>query len=391
MPADLSPAPPTADSLLCLSEPGAAYIHVPFCAHRCGYCDFTLIAGRDDLIGAYLQALEQELAGLGTPRPVETLFMGGGTPTHLSAKELDTLLLLVRRWFLLASGGEFSVEGNPAGLDRERVEVLADHGVNRVSLGAQSFEPDVLRFLERDHDAAQIEKAVDELRRRIENISLDLIFGVPGQSLDLWRETLRRAVELEPRHLSTYGLTFERGTAFWGRRLRGEIVPVQDELERNQYAAAMDDLAEAGFEQYELSNLARRGFRCRHNETYWAALPYYGFGPGAARYMRGRRETNHRSVYTWLKRLHSGQSAVGEAEELSPEDRAREAIVLGLRRNDGVNRETFRRTTGFDFDQLAEEKLRRLCERELMEDAGANVCLTRAGRFLADSVIVEFL
>lgn len=372
-------------------EPRAAYVHVPFCAHRCGYCDFTLIARRDNLAGDYLRALDVQLQTLGSPRGVDTLYFGGGTPTHLSSLELAQLLQLVRRWFELRDGYEFSVEANPAGLGREKIAILADHGVNRVSLGVQSFDAAVLKTLERDHGAADVERAIDLLRPSIGNFSLDLIFGVPGQSLALWRGTLRRAIDLGPPHISLYGLTYEKGTSFWTRRLKGTLSPAPDDLERDMYAAAMDELGAAGFEQYELSNFARPGFRCRHNEVYWAGGPYYGFGPGAARYIGGRRETNHRSVTTWLRRVFAGQSPIADAEELSPEDRARETIVLGLRRGDGINRPDFREKSGFELDQLAGPAIARHVARGLLDDDGLRIRLTREGRFLADSVIVDFL
>ena len=371
--------------------PTAAYIHVPFCAHRCGYCDFTVVAGKDHLAGDYLRALEAEISSLERPRPVQTLFIGGGTPTHLDARKLDQLLALTTTWFKLASDYEFSVEANPAALDAEKIDVLAAHGVNRVSLGVQSFDPHVLELLERDHDAAQVEIAVGLLTRRIPNFSLDLIFGVPGQSLELWRETLARAVALGPAHISTYGLTFEKGTSFWSRRAKGVMQQAGDELERAMYAVAMDELPRHGFEQYELSNFARAGYRCRHNETYWAGQQYYGFGPGAARYLEGRRETNHRSVSTWMARVFSGRSPVGDVDVLAPADRARETLVVGLRRSDGVDRAAFRATTGFDLEEVAGAAIARHCESGLLERTAAGIRLTREGRFLADTVIVDCL
>ena len=249
------------------AEPRAAYLHVPFCAHRCGYCDFTLVAGRDDLTDDYLRAMSVELASLERAREVDTVFFGGGTPTHLPPKQLAGLLELTRKWFVLAPGYEWSVEANPFGLSDEKIELLADAGVNRISLGVQSFDADVLKLLERDHRADEVVSAVERIRRRIENVGLDLIFGVPGQSFDLWRETLSKAIKLKPTHLSTYGLTFEKGTAFWTRREKGALAQLPDELERDMYAATMSDLAAAGFEHYEISNFARPGFRCRHNQT----------------------------------------------------------------------------------------------------------------------------
>lgn len=373
------------------AEPRAAYLHVPFCAHRCGYCDFTLLVGRDDLAGEYLRAMELELRQLERPREVDTLFFGGGTPTHLAEDELARLLKLTREWFQLAPGYEFSVEANPAGLTDEKLRLMADAGVNRVSLGVQSFDEGLLKLLERDHREAEILDAASRLKQRFENVSLDLIFALPGQTLAHWRETLRRAIELRPTHLSTYGLTFEKGTAFWSRREKGAIQQLPNELERDMYAAAMDDLAAAGFEQYEISNFARPGFRCRHNQTYWRALPYFGFGPGAARYINGRRESNHRSTTTWIKRVLAGQSGVAMSEELTPEHRAREAIVLGLRQLDGIRRDEFQTLTGFDLDSLASETIRREVAAGHIEDFGDGIRITHEGRFFADPVMIAFL
>ena len=366
-------------------------MHVPFCVHRCGYCDFTLLAGRDDLAGDYLRALEVELRSLERPREVDTLFFGGGTPTHLASDELARLLKLAREWFRLAPGYEFSVEANPAGLTDEKLRLLADAGVNRVSLGVQSFDEGLLKLLERDHREADILDTVARLQQRFENVSLDLIFALPGQTLAHWRETLRRAIELQPTHLSTYGLTFEKGTAFWSRREKGAIQQLPNELERDMYAAAMDDLAAAGFEQYEISNFARPGYRCRHNQTYWRALPYFGFGPGAARYINGRRESNHRSTTTWIKRVLAGQSGVAMSEELTPEHRAREAIVLGLRQLDGIRRDEFLTLTGFDLDSLVGQTIRREVAAGRIEDFGDGVRITHEGRFFADPVMIAFL
>ncbi|MBS0264257.1 MAG: radical SAM family heme chaperone HemW [Planctomycetes bacterium] len=371
--------------------PTAAYLHVPFCAHRCGYCDFTVVAGQDQRSDDYLRALERELSSLGQPRPVDTLFVGGGTPTHLPAPWLDRFLRLATHWFPLNAGGEFSVEANPAGLDDDKIACLARHGVNRVSLGVQAFDRQILQTLERDHTGDMVEETVRRLRPHIPNVALDLIFGVPGQTLDLWRETLERAIALHPTHISTYGLTFEKGTRFWARRNRGDLVQTPEELERDMYALALDELPRHGYEHYELSNFARPGFRCRHNETYWAALPYYGFGPGAARYLQGRRETNHRSFTTWVARVLAGQSAVLDVDELAPEDRAREALIVGLRRADGVEQQTFRDLTGFALESVAGPAIARNIAQGLLEWSGPHLRLTRAGKFLADSVIVDCL
>jgi putative oxygen-independent coproporphyrinogen III oxidase len=369
-----------------LANPRSAYVHVPFCAHRCGYCNFTLVAGRDDLVEPYLRAIETELSWLDEPRPVETLFFGGGTPTRLSPDALDRLMNIVLRWFPLEPGGELSVEANPADLDRPHVDVLAAHGVSRVSLGAQSFDPAKLKTLERDHSPERIAESMALLRPCVRSISLDLIFAAPQETLAGWQSDLAAALTLAPDHVSTYGLTFERGTRFWGRRASGALRSQDEETERAMYAAAIGTLSAAGFEHYEVSNFARSGHRCRHNEVYWAAEGYYAAGPGAARYVAGRREVNHRSTTTYLRRVLAGQSPVAEAETLSPEDRAREALVIGLRRLDGIEREEFAARTGFDLDALAGDALDRYTALGLFEDDGRHIRLTRAGLFVSDAI-----
>ena len=374
--------------------PRSTYIHVPFCAHRCGYCDFTLIAGRDDLIGDYLHALHREMeAGLrevGTPE-LDTLFFGGGTPTHPSCDQLRELFRIVFSQFRLAPGAEVSVEANPLDLTDEKIDVLADAGVNRISLGVQSFLPSTLTLLELDHTQSDIEDVIHRLRRRFHNVSLDLIFGVPGQSLADWRDALQRAIAFCPEHISTYGLTWEAGTAFGTRRDRGELAPVDEELERDQYAAAMEALMAAGFEHYEISNFAKPGFRCRHNEVYWAGAEYWAFGPGAARYLNGRRETNIRSVLGWLARIEHGQSPVVDSEELEPQHRARELLFLGLRRSEGITRADFRSQSGFGLDDIAGHAILENVTRGWLEQTETGIRLTREGRFVADRIVADFL
>ncbi|WP_166828831.1 radical SAM family heme chaperone HemW [Thalassoroseus pseudoceratinae] len=372
--------------------PQAAYLHVPFCVHRCGYCDFTVVAGRDDLIPAFLTAMERELSSLGEPQPVRTLFLGGGTPTHLPPNALRQFLAVATSWFPLMTDGEFSVEANPADLTNEKITLLADSGVNRVSLGAQSFDTGALSVLERDHSPGRIADVVRALQSAgITNVSLDLIFGVPGQSLDSWRDSLKQAIELEPKHISTYGLTIEKGTAFWNRVAKDQLQTLPDELERAMYAAAMDDLSAAGFEQYELSNFAKPGFVCRHNQTYWQGEPYYGFGPGAARYLNGTRETNHRSVSTWLRRIEAGESAVMDSETLSPRDRAHERLALGLRMMAGIDIDEFASSTGFTIEELAGLAIETHRANGFLEVHAGRLRLTREGRFVADTITVDML
>jgi len=371
--------------------PRAAYVHVPFCAHHCGYCDFAVAAGQDHWMDLYLEALAAELATLGEPQPVQTLFLGGGTPTYLDAPRLERLLADVTYWLRLEPGHEFTAEANPGTLDADKVAVLAEHGVNRVSLGAQSFHPHLLRVLERDHDPADVPRAVDCVRSRIATVSLDLIFGVPGQTLEEWAADLDRALALGPDHVSTYGLTYEKGTRLWKYRQRGQVRPLDEDAELALYAHALDRLEEAGFEHYEISSFARPGRRCRHNQVYWANEAYFGFGMGAARYIDGRRELNTRDLQGYIRRALAGEPVTFQSEVLSPEDRARETLALQLRRAEGVDRRAFRVQTGFDLDALAGEALDRHVDLGLLVDDGAGVRLTRRGKYVADGLIEDLL
>jgi oxygen-independent coproporphyrinogen-3 oxidase len=371
--------------------PRAAYVHVPFCAHHCGYCDFAVVAGQDYQMDLYLEALSCELATLGQPQVVQTLFLGGGTPTYLDCSRLERLLADVTRWLPLNSGHEFTVESNPNTLDKDKIALLAAHGVNRVSLGAQSFHPRLLRTLERDHQPHEAERAIAWAKDRIDHVSLDLIFGIPGQTPAEWHEDLTRALALQPDHLSTYGLTYEKGTRLWKQRERGDVKPLNEEAELELYAHALDLLAGAGFEHYEISNHARPGRRCRHNQVYWANHAYFGFGLGAARYVHGRREVNVRNLSEYIRRGLAGEPLVFQSEELDPHERARETMAMQLRRSEGIERPAFQEQTGFDLNALAGPALARHVELGLLQDDGNRVALTRHGKFVADSLIENLL
>jgi oxygen-independent coproporphyrinogen-3 oxidase len=369
--------------------PRAAYVHVPFCAHHCGYCDFAVAVGQDEQMERYLDALAAELTTLEKPQHVETLFLGGGTPTYLPANLLARLLRLVRDWLPVNPGGEISIEANPGTLDEERIAVLTAHGVNRVSLGAQSFHPHVLRVLERDHQPPDVPQAVERLRGRVAAVSLDLIFGVPGQSLDDWRSDLEQALRLPIDHVSTYGLTYEKGTRLWKQRRGGQVQALSEEAELEQYLLAMDMLGAAGFEHYEISSFARPGRRCRHNQVYWANHAYFGFGMGAARYVQGRRQLNTRSLQGYLRRTLAGKPAMMQSEQLGSEERARETISVQLRRGEGIDRQAFREQTSFSLDNLAGDTVARQVELGLLVDDGERVRFSRRGKCVADAVVRE--
>lgn len=338
----------------------------------------------------YLEAIARELSWLEHPRPVDTLFLGGGTPTRLNLDQLRQLLALVVRWFPPAAGHEFTVEANPTDLTADLVDLLLEHGVTRISLGAQSLDEAKLRVLERDHGLADVERAI-ALARRFPSVAMDLIFAAPGETLPAWTADLAAALRLAPDHFSVYGLTYERGAAFWGRRRRGQLAQADEETERAMYAEAIDRLAAAGYEHYEVSNFALPGHRCRHNEVYWTGGSYFAAGPGAARYVDGCRQTNHRSTRMYLKRVLAGQSPVVESETLEPADRARETLVFGLRRLEGIDRAEFAARTGFEVEALVGEALRRYVEAGFLEADSRHIRLSREGLFVSDAIWPSFL
>lgn len=378
-------------------RPTAAYVHVPFCQHHCGYCDFAVATGVDERIDEYIAAVDREMALLLTEPPVvETVFIGGGTPTYLSESQLDRLLTSINRRLGLSNsqpeaGIEFSIESTPESLTDEKVKVLADHGVNRVSIGVQSFNAPSLQMLERVHTPGDVPRAVDCVRRQIGNISLDLIFGVPGQSLADWNADLTQALSLEPQHISTYGLTYEKGTPLWQQRKRGLVLALDEDTELSMYLHALDVLEAAGLQRYEVSNHARPGYECRHNRVYWSNWAYFGFGVGATRYIRGVRAMNTRSLANYLGRIRENRPATIQSETLSPIDLARETISTQIRRVEGISRSQFQTQTGLELDELAGPRIRRHVSTGMLADDGERVALTRSGICVADTLIAELM
>lgn len=376
------------------------YIHVPFCVRKCHYCDFTSwpAAAGDARIDAFVDGVcrEVEIAARvhASPGPVEapTLFLGGGTPSLLSPGQLGRILGDVRAHFGVAADAEVTLESNPGTLDAGKARAFRDLGVNRVSVGVQSFHDSELQALGRIHTAEQGAEAIRVLREAgFDNVSLDLMFAIPGQTPVSWRETLGRAIELCPEHIAAYSLIVEPDTPFEAWERQGKLFRVGEDAEAEMYEAAIADLAAAGYEHYEVSSFALRGRRSRHNQVYWRNEPYLGFGPAATSYVGGVRATNTRSLPAYLERVGRGELPVETSETPAGALAMGETMMLGLRMLEGVESRLFTERFGVAPEEVYAGPIRRLTTDGLLRVADGRIALTHRGLLLASDVMAAFL
>ena len=329
------------------------YIHIPFCKQKCCYCDFYSLSGREDRMDAYTDALcahLTETAPFAAGHLVDTVYFGGGTPSYLGPKRLVRILKLIRKKYHVDKDAEITLEANPdsAG-DWKALRSLRKAGFNRLSLGMQSADDRELQAIGRIHTMDQVRAAVEAARKaKFENLSLDLIYGLPDQTMDRWRRTVERVLELEPEHLSCYGLKLEEGTPLW--RQREELTLPDGDRQADMVLWTVDRLAAAGYEQYEISNFARPGFASRHNQKYWDLSPYLGFGPGAHSDFGGVRYAWARSLADYCRAIEDGgEPPLSEKAAISLRERAGEYVMLGLRTARGLDRRAFEDRYGLSF------------------------------------------
>lgn len=371
------------------------YVHIPFCASRCSYCDFFSTLRLDEVGHDYVEALiaearlrKAELNG----KLVKTLYMGGGTPSQLPLPLLARLIDGLKATLDLNAVQEFTLEANPDDVTPEWCAAVRALGVNRVSMGVQSFQDAVLRLVGRRHTARQAIDAVASLRHAgIDNISIDLIYGLPGQTLETWAESVRQAVDLRPQHISAYGLTYEPGTRLWQQRECGEVVEASEDQYLDMYRILVGMLQMAGYEHYEISNFALPGYRSRHNSSYWNETPYLGLGAAAHSYDGTMRRSNPADLCGYIRRITSGQPAC-QVEDLAWWERYDERVMLGLRTADGVDAHRLRS----DFGDKAWAHFVSEARRHI--DAGNMICtddgryiLTSEGIVLSDSVMRDLM
>ena len=368
------------------------YLHIPFCRKKCLYCDFCSVTYDESLAADYIDTLCGQIKGL--EGKFSTIYVGGGTPTVLGANLLAQLLESLKR---IRADTEFTVEANPESLNEKAIDILLNAGVNRLSIGVQSFNDDKLKKLGRAHNAKAAYEAVYLAHQKgIDNISIDLMFGAWDEAMEGWKEDLKQAMSLPVQHISTYSLTYEKNTPLFTRKEKGEIPPLDDETAAQMYEYTIDCLEDNGFKHYEVSNFAKYGFLCRHNLNYWENNPYLGLGASAVSYIDGARKENISNVQEYILRVNRGTNYVASSEELAPLARAKETAALKIRTSDGIRLEWFKEKTGFDFLEIEKEALKKLVELGLLIHEPNDkeiqiVYLSRQGFLFCDKVSSEFL
>ncbi len=399
----------------------AVYVHIPFCVRKCLYCDFTSYAGKEELLQPYVMAVRAEIRRAAARYPgttLSTIYFGGGTPNLLSARQLAGILDEIRRGFKVDDDAEISTEANPGGFSHqlsvssEQSETpipphshtpihLHEVGFTRLSIGVQSFQDDELQLLGRIHSADEAVYEIDAARLAgFDNLNIDLMYAIPGQTRDSWQDTLAKTIDHGPEHVSLYSLTVEEGTPFHAMQADKKLVLPSSDIEADMYEDAIRMLTDAGFVHYEISNFARPGRECRHNQTYWRNEPYFGFGAGATSYLPplplsgegpGVRATNTRSPEDYIRRINADESPVESQERLVDRAAMGETMFLGLRMLDGVDVPAFMRRYGVLPQDVFASQIADLTARGLITATLLRIRLTETGLFLGNDVFAEFV
>ena len=374
--------------------PLGIYIHVPFCRSKCQYCDFYSIPNRDDkLVDDYLRAICEHIKETGPLAPgykVDTIYFGGGTPSFLGADALATILMVIRRSFDVDSNAEITFEANPDSVSDTLLKRMRAEGFNRISLGVQNDNDELLKKLGRPHDYAQVVNAVQRIRKvGFKNLSLDLMYGLPGQKLTAWKDTLERVMTLAPDHISCYALKIEEGTPMYDYR---DFLDIPDEdTQAEMYLAAVEILRSKSFRQYEISNFARKGLYSRHNMKYWTGGEYLGFGPGASSDFAGRRFTIIRDLKAYCEGIKTGGEVLAEIEDTPLRERAGEYLMLRLRTASGIARDEYERSYLLPFDPIEEHMEKCKNYGHAVKTDEGRWRLTPKGFLISNSIISDLL
>lgn len=371
------------------------YVHIPFCEHKCGYCDFYSITDRAEQ-QTFVEALNREIElkseSVSQNEIVDTIYFGGGTPSLLTVDQLNQILLKIKNTFTLADDCEITLEMNPGATEQEKIPLFKQLGINRLSIGIQSFNDSELKFLERIHNANQAMAAFDAARRAgFENINIDLIYALPNQSLQQWKNTLEKVVQLKPEHISAYNLIYEAHTPFYQKLKKGQINKQSDEQELAFFNFTHRFLTTNKYWHYEVSNFSRGGkFVSRHNYKYWLHVPYLGFGPSAHSFYQGKRSANVRSLNTYLKKLSQGHLPISFQESLDLQTQEFEYILLRLRTYAGIDLHDFEQKFGRSFLKMYRTTVNNLIEQKMAVLDDNTFALTQKGMAVCDELLSYF-
>ncbi|ANC77931.1 radical SAM family heme chaperone HemW [Fictibacillus phosphorivorans] len=373
----------------------AAYLHIPFCVQICHYCDFNKIFIHQQPVDEYLQSMKKEMIHTTTRfknYEMETIFVGGGTPTALSEQQLQTFLGDVNEVLGNRSLIEFTVEANPEQTTKEKIAVLKANGVNRLSVGVQAFQSSLLKKLGRTHNKEDIYSTVAEAKKAgIDNMSIDLMFGLPGQTMEMFKESVDEALALDVPHISSYSLQIEKKTVFYNLAQKGKLVLPEQELEAAMYEYLIEALDKKGFKQYEISNFAIPGFESKHNLQYWNNNEYFGIGAGAHSYVEGTRRRNAGPLKQYMNLIEEHGFPYIEEHQVPLSEKMEEEMFMGLRKGEGVSDATFMSRYGRSMFDIYKEPIQRLIQKGWLEQREDTLVLTKDGRPLGNEVFQEFI
>lgn len=373
------------------------YIHIPFCHQICNYCDFNKFYFKNQPVDEYIEALgkEMELATKKYPesfKQIETIFLGGGTPTALSPQQLVKLLELIRTYIPMSSVTEFTSEANPDELSEAKMRALFDGGVNRLSMGVQSFDQELLKKIGRTHSNKHVYETI-ALAKKVgfRNISLDLMYGLPGQTMAQWKDTLEKAFALDLPHFSAYSLIVEPKTIFYNQYTKGKLHLPTEDLEADMYDVLMNQMEAHGLQQYEISNFAQAGFSSKHNKIYWENDEYAGFGAGAHGYLAGVRYSNHGPLKKYMETVNAGELPIVYEHVVTENEKREEQMFLGLRKIEGITHTIYEEKCKESMHVRYRHVIEKLVSEGLLEDDPKGIRLTRKGRFVGNEVFQQFL
>ncbi len=371
------------------------YVHIPYCRQKCSYCDFNSYASMEGTVPEYFNALNNEISSYSDMLQgftVKTVFMGGGTPSYVDSKYIHQLMSSLNRHMNIEGDAEISIETNPGTLTEKKLSVYREAGINRLSIGLQAWQNSLLKYLGRIHNIEDfITNYKLALKAGFNNINVDLIFGIPGQSIKDWTDTIDNISQLDITHLSCYSLKIEEGTPFGLQLEKGKLKAVEDELDREMYWLAIEKLRNNGFKQYEISNFAREGYECRHNLVYWNAEEYVGFGAGAHSYFNKKRFNNVGDIHRYSSLINNNESTIENVQAIDEQDSMSEYMILRLRLVEGVLSKDFEQRFGVALSTKYSKQIERLVSSGLADFNGNKLRLTQKGLDLANQAFVEFI